>query len=68
MIVKLDSTRIRNRMAELRMTGAMLSKKTGISRPSISTILVRSTCSVKNLAVIANALSLDISEICIDGK
>ncbi len=45
------------------VTRAELSKRSGISRQSVSCILQRGTCSTVNAGKIARALGVDVTEI-----
>lgn len=45
------------------VTRAELSKRSGISRQSVSCILQRGTCSTVNTGKIARALGVDVTEI-----
>lgn len=58
-----DRTKIDTLLAEKQMTHVMLSKETGISRQSISTILKRKTCEPKTAGKLAAGLGVPVSEI-----
>lgn len=61
--MKIDSIKIKLRMAELEMNQIMLAEKCGISRQNISTMLARGTCSIAKVGKLAKALGVDIREI-----
>lgn len=61
--MKLNVPIIKKMMANKRMTHAELGRLAGISRQSISIILTRGTCSLKNGGLIADALGVDVEEI-----
>ena len=50
-------------MARRNMNQSDIARKSGLSRKAVSTILIRKTCSPKNLGKIANALGVDPGEI-----
>ena len=61
--MKLNVLAIKRLMANQQLTGVELSKRSGISRQSISTILARGSCSIINVGRLANALQVDIEAI-----
>lgn len=67
MIVHLDILTIKRLLAETGLTASALSKRSGISRQSISTILGRGTCSVSNAGKLAKALGVDVATIWKEG-
>ena len=50
-------------MAQRAMTAGDLSKRSGVSRQSISTIRTRGTCAVKTALKLASGLSVDVADI-----
>ena len=50
-------------MARRNMNQSDIARKSGLSRQAVSTILIRKTCSSKNLGKIANALGVTPGEI-----
>ena len=61
--MKIKSIVMRVKMAELGLSQAELSNKTGLSRQSISTILCRGSGSPVNIGKIAKALDIPIETI-----
>ncbi len=61
--MEINSRVIALAMARNQITQAELAQRSGISRPSVSTILTRGSCSIVNAGKLAKALNLDVSEI-----
>ena len=61
--MKLNVLAIKRLMANQQLTNTELSKRSGISRQSISMILSRGSCSIINVGRLANALQVDIETI-----
>lgn len=61
--MRIDSVKIKIRMAELGMNQTMLADKCGIARQNISATLSRGTCSIVKAGIIAKALGVDVREI-----
>lgn len=61
--MKLNVLAIKRLMANQQLTHVELSKRSGISRQSISVILARGSCSIINVGRLANALQVDIEAI-----
>ena len=61
--MKLDVLAIKRLMANQQLTNTELSKRSGLSRQSISVILARGSCSIINVGRLANALQVDIETI-----
>lgn len=61
--MRIDSIAIKLLLAEKGMTQTKLSERCGVSRQSISTILLRATCSAANAGKLAKALGVDVREI-----
>ena len=61
--MKLNVLAIKRLMANQQLTNTELSKRSGLSRQSISVILARGSCSIINVGRLANALQVDIETI-----
>lgn len=61
--MRLNVGRIKVLIANQFLTLSELSKKCGISRQSLSTIIRRGTCTMRNAGKIAAALNVDVAEI-----
>lgn len=61
--MKLKKNKITALIAEQGLTNVELSKRSGISRQSISTIIRRGSCAPINGGKIAKALGVDVLEI-----
>lgn len=61
--MKLNVLAIKRLMANKQINNVELSKRSGISRQSISVILTRGSCSIINVGRLANALQVDIETI-----
>ena len=61
--MKLNVLAIKRLMANKQINNVELSKRSGISRQSISVILARGSCSIINVGRLANALQVDIEAI-----
>jgi DNA-binding Xre family transcriptional regulator len=57
---------IKKIMAEKLMTQTDLAKIAGLTKPSISRVLAKGTCTIKSCGKIAKALGVDLSEIVIE--
>ena len=65
--MKLNAHKIRLILASKEITQCELAMLSGISRQSISTILSRGSCELRNAGRIARALNVDVSEIVEEG-
>lgn len=63
MNIRLNIPVIKKLMGEKRMTATALSKLSGISRQSISTLMYRGTAKPETAALIADALGVEIEDI-----
>ncbi len=61
--MKINSKKLEIMCAELEITKTELSKRTGISRQNLSTIIGRGTCLPITAAKLAKGLNVDLSEI-----
>lgn len=61
--MKINSKKLEIMCAELEITKTELSKRTGISRQSLSTIIGRGTCLPITATKLAKGLNVDLSEI-----
>lgn len=61
--MNIDGMRIEICLAEAGITKADLSKRCGISRQNLSTIVRRGTCEPRTLGKIAAALDVDVEQL-----
>lgn len=61
--VRIDVQKIEAMLARDCVTRTEVSKRSGISRQSVSCILQRGTCSTVNAGRLARALGVDVTEI-----
>ena len=61
--MRIDSVKIKLKMAESGMSVIMLAKASGISRQGIGNILTRGTCQIANAGKLAKALGVCVQEI-----
>jgi len=61
--MNIDRVKIETIVAEQEITYAVLSKRCGISRQSISTIMRRGTCEARTAGKIAKGLGVHVSAI-----
>ena len=61
--VRIDVQKIEAMLARDCVTRTEVSKRSGISRQSVSCILQRGTCSTVNAGRLAHALGVDVTEI-----
>ena len=65
--MNINSGQINILLAEKKMTGAELAKRSGIARQNLSCIMKRGTCSPVSLGKIADGLGVPVSEIMAEG-
>ena len=62
-VLKIDQNRLEIWMARRGMTGAQVANAANMTTQLFSTIKIRGTCTPRNLARIANALGVDVTEL-----
>ena len=61
--VRINARKVEAMLARDSLTRTEVSKRSGISRQSVSCILQRGTCSTVNAGRLARALGVDVTEI-----
>ncbi len=61
--MKINIRAVKILMAQKQMTHAQLAELAGISRPTITTLLTRGTCSIPNAGKLADALGVEVEAI-----